>query len=153
MSIDIQKRIAKVCALGITVEKNANNPYFNSRYADLPAVVEALKKPLSDAKLSYTFRTTIAPEDGGWILVMNVYALDIDGDGSESLSLSFPITSTDPQKFGAAITYAKRYLLCTAFNVLADEDDDGNSASGKQAVQKKQPSALDIATGVSKSFF
>jgi hypothetical protein len=31
------------------VIKDASNPFFKSKYADLPAVLEAIKKPLSDS--------------------------------------------------------------------------------------------------------
>ncbi|HEY9300456.1 MAG TPA: ERF family protein [Phormidium sp.] len=37
---------------------------------------------------------------------------------------------SEPQKFGMSITYARRYALQALFNVCADEDDDGNVASG-----------------------
>ena len=35
----------------------------------------------------------------------------------------------DPQAHGSAITYARRYALCSALGIVADEDDDGNAAT------------------------
>lgn len=37
----------------------------------------------------------------------------------------------DPQKWGAAITYARRYSYVTILGLLVDEDDDGQLASAK----------------------
>ena len=38
---------------------------------------------------------------------------------------------TDPQKLGGAITYYRRYTLQSLLGLQA-EDDDGNTASGRQ---------------------
>lgn len=137
MSDNLVGKIAAISSQGITCIKNANNPYFNSKYADLGVVVEALKKPLEEVGLTYRFVTI--ESEGQWFLRMNVY--DISGtDVQESEPYVFPLNPTNPQQMGASITYAKRYLLCTAFNVIAEEDDDGNEASGaKPTMPKKKP--------------
>lgn len=135
---NLEKKIAGITRLGITCIKNAQNPYFNSKYADLSTVVEALKKPLEDAKVGYYFLTI--GSDPVWQLTMTVVDLD---DSDDSMVLAFPLNPVDPQKMGASISYAKRYLLCTAFNVIAEEDDDGNEASGnKPTLPKKKPTPL-----------
>jgi hypothetical protein len=53
----------------------------------------------------------------------------IDTDTTEKIESRFPIpeTITDPQKMGSAITYAKRYNIGQLFNIMTDEDDDGNA--------------------------
>ena len=51
----------------------------------------------------------------------------------------FPQT-TDSQKLGAAITYARRYAICAMLSITADEDDDGNLVSGKPTSSKPQKS-------------
>ena len=134
------KRIAEISRQGITCIKNANNPYFNSKYADLATVVEALKEPLEKAGIGYSFRVDNTLDGNGWMVVITV--ADIEGDQA-LMSSFFPITTTEPQKMGSAITYAKRYLLTTVFNVIAEEDDDGNAAQGnKPTLPKKAPSLL-----------
>jgi len=136
----IVEKIAAISSLGLTCIKNASNPYFNSKYADLSTVVEVLKEPLEKQGLVYKFVPVCV--DGVWNLRMNIY--DISNTAiEESEPYLFPLNPIDPQKMGASITYAKRYLLCTAFNVLAEEDDDGNEASGnKPTLPKKKPVAL-----------
>lgn len=142
----INKKIAVISAKGITVIKNAENPYYNSKFADLQTVVKALEPELAVADLAYKF-STHWQEGCGWMVQMEVYDI-ATGASDDSEMYSFPITATDPQKFGACITYAKRYLLCTAFNVIAEEDDDGNQASGidskpKAVLPKKKPQTLE----------
>jgi hypothetical protein len=38
-------------------------------------------------------------------------------------------TKSDPQSIGSAITYHRRYALCSILGLNVDEDDDGNKAS------------------------
>lgn len=136
MTNEMMAKVANIASRGITCIKNAKNPYFNSKYADLGVVVEALKEPLKEVGLDYAFG--IECLDGVWIL--DTYITD----GKDLARASqFPLVNTDPQKFGASITYAKRYSLCAVFNVIAEEDDDGNEASGnKPTLPKKAPSKL-----------
>lgn len=146
MTNELMLKVAKIATRGITCIKNAENPYFSSKYADLGVVVEALKEPLKEVGLDYCF--TVAKEnanmsdDDKWLL--NTYITD----GKElALASQFPLTNATPQQFGACITYAKRYSLCTLFNVIAEEDDDGNAASGnKPTLPKKKPTQLPSAT-------
>lgn len=145
----LENKIAEISRLGITCIKNAANPYFNSTYADLSAVVEALKKPLEENKIGYYFMSTGGCEH--WMLTLTIVNLEKvnedDDQSNETFVLAFPLNPVDPQKMGASITYAKRYLLCTAFNVIAEEDDDGNEASGNNpTLPKKKPVALKSKT-------
>lgn len=134
---NVQGKIAAISSMGITCIKNAENPYFNSKYADLGVVVEALKEPLKEHGLVYKFVTRCI--DGLWTLQMDVYDIS-SSEVQEGERYEFPLNPADPQKMGASITYAKRYLLCTAFNVIAEEDDDGNEATGnKPTLPKKKP--------------
>ena len=104
--------------------KSANNPHFKSRYADLGAVIEAVKPALIKHGLFFTQRSH--PAENG-ISVETV----LHHEGGEELSLGtlfVPANKQDAQGFGSALTYARRYGLMTAFGVPC-EDDDGNAAS------------------------
>ena len=37
-----------------SVKKDADNPFFKSKYADLPSILEVIKTPLSESKLAIT---------------------------------------------------------------------------------------------------
>ena len=126
----MSKKIANIARLGISCLKNADNPYYNSRYADLGSVVEALKQPLGDEGLGYyfTINSIVSPDGSVDHWEVNITVVDSDTGKVEATS-GFPITCLDPQKFGSNVTYAKRYLLTTVFNVIAEEDDDGNATT------------------------
>ena len=47
--------------------------------------------------------------------------------------LNVPASNQDPQGYGSALTYARRYSLMAACGI-APEDDDGNAASKKPSV-------------------
>lgn len=106
--------------------KNTENPFFKSTYADLDAVWEACRAPLSDNGLSVSQVTC----EGSQGLILETLLLHISG---EWLASSYPIrpVKADPQGFGSAMTYARRYSL-SAIVGISQADDDGNEATGKK---------------------
>lgn len=124
----VEKSLASAMAAAFAeieaATKTANNPHFKSKYADLGAVIDAVKPPLIKHGLFFTQRCH--PAEGG-VCVETV----LHHAGGEELSLGelfVPANKQDAQGFGSALTYARRYGLMTAFGVPA-EDDDGNAAS------------------------
>ena len=108
--------------------KGANNPFFKSKYADLSAVVQAVKEPFANNGLSYV---QFPIEQGGRIGVETI----LMHDSGEYLSNEFTVqlSKQDAQGAGSAITYCRRYGL-QAIAGIPSEDDDGNSASQNKAV-------------------
>lgn len=101
---------------------NKTNPHFRSKYADMAAVLEAIRQPLSDNGLAYT--QTIEIRESGTVLVTRL--AHTSGQWIES---EFPLPSTAKiQEMGSALTYARRYSLSAIICNAADEDDDGNAA-------------------------
>ena len=117
--------------------KDSTNPYFSSKYADLESVVNAIRIPLADNELSFT-QLTIKNEQG---LFVNTFIMHSSGEWLEG---SYPVickNMDDPQKVGAAMTYARRFSLASAFGV-PQIDDDGNTAAEKpkdEAKPKDEP--------------
>lgn len=103
--------------------KDANNPFFKSKYADLSSVVAAVKAPFADNGLSYV---QFPIEDGGRVGVETV----LMHKSGEWLSQRFTVqlSKQDAQGAGSAITYCRRYAL-QAIAGIPSEDDDGNAAS------------------------
>jgi hypothetical protein len=98
------------------------------KYADITAVIEAIKPALIANGLFFTQHCH--PSEGG-VTVETV----VGHSGGESLSLGslyVPANKQDAQGFGSALTYCRRYALVTAFGVPV-EDDDGNAAAGGQS--------------------
>ena len=102
------------------INKTELNPFFKSKYAPLPDIIEAINVPLSESGLSVAqfpdgnaLTTILMHESGEWLMA------------------SYPLNpvKNDPQGHGSAITYARRYALGAILNLSIDKDDDGNAAS------------------------
>jgi hypothetical protein len=120
----ISAAMAKAFAEIEAATKSANNPHFKSKYADLGAVIEAIKPALINHGLFFTQHCHPA-EDG--VCVETVLGHE-SGEERSLGKLFVPANKKDAQGFGSALTYARRYGLMTAFGVPA-EDDDGNAAA------------------------
>jgi len=116
------------------VGKNSVNPHFRSRYADLATVLDAVSNSLAMNQLIITQPTRIE----GNTLIAETYV--IHGESGEYIGAEYPVIPirNDPQAYGSALTYARRYLLCSLLGVAADDDDDGNAASPPP--RQQQPS-------------
>lgn len=114
-------------------EKAIDNTFFKSKYADLPAVIDAAKPHLSKNGLSVT-QITDLNADGTIILITQ-----LNHSSGQWIRGVYPVkpVKNDPQGIGSALTYARRYSYSSIVGVASmDEDDDGNAASGKQETYK-----------------
>lgn len=103
--------------------KDSSNPFFKSKYADLSSVMDAIREPFAEHGLSYTQGGRYI--DGQWMLVTSL----MHSSGDE-IQYYFPIIcakQNDPQAFGAAVSYARRFAL-SAIAGVSQVDDDGESA-------------------------
>lgn len=116
--------------------KDAKNPHFKSTYADLPAVIDAIKPALNDAGL--VFLQTFSPSEAGFIAV-TTRLMHETGEWIEDTA-TVPLSKSDPQGYGSAATYARRYSLA-AITGLYQDDDDGNAASNTKTNSKVTPTA------------
>lgn len=117
---------------------------YKFKYATLASIVEKIAQPMKANGLSFT----------QWIEDAQVYTIIFhSGGGSIKSVIPFPIpegkTDRDgtvrpftAQEVGSWITYFRRYGLVTALGLAADDDEDGNVASGntytKTAVKKEK---------------
>jgi len=117
--------------------KSSTNPHFKSRYADLAACVEAVIEGLNGAGIALIQRTS---EDTTGVTVETVFIHE-SGEMLECGKLHVPASKQDPQGYGSALTYARRYSLMAACGI-APEDDDGNAATKAPAVSAATVKAL-----------
>ena len=113
--------------------KDANNPFFKSKYADLASVIEAIKVPLSANGIAFVQATDF--EDSA--VIVETILLHESGEWISG-RLRMQPTKNDPQGVGSAVTYAKRYGLQALAGVPSD-DDDGNAATGLQGAPAAKP--------------
>jgi hypothetical protein len=104
--------------------KDATNPHFKSKYADLPSVIDACKPALNSAGIAFM---QTAGESADARLVLTTRLLHESGEWIEGTA-SCPLPKSDPQGFGSAMTYLRRYGMAAIVG-LYQEDDDGNGAA------------------------
>lgn len=103
--------------------KDANNPFFKSKYVPLENVVEAITESASKNGLSFT-QFPSSDEDGN--VTVGTLVMHSSGEWIEYDPIKMKPVKNDPQSIGSAITYAKRYALSAIFGITSDQDDDGN---------------------------
>jgi hypothetical protein len=116
--------------------KNAANPHFRSKYADLAEVLNTTREVFPKHGLSLLQSTGF---DGSLVSVTTLLAHK-DGGYITAVASCVP-AKTDAQGVGSATTYLRRYSAA-AIAGIAQEDDDGNAAAhnGKPApVTKVNP--------------
>lgn len=106
--------------------KNATNPHFRSRYADLSAVRDAVIPVL--ARHGVATIQDIDQEEG---LVRVRVVLMHGAEVREGPWASSRPRKDDPQAVGSVITYLRRYTLAATAGVAPDDDDDGNAGSAE----------------------
>lgn len=104
--------------------KDKTNPAFRSKYADLGACLDAVEGPLLAHGIALYQETF---EDATGVTVETVM-LHESGESLRCGKLHVPASKQDPQGYGSALTYARRYSLMAACGI-APEDDDGNAAT------------------------
>jgi len=121
--------------------KQANNPHFRSKYADLGNVMDACLPALNEAGIAL-IQPTGEDEHGRYVETILIH-----GESGESLTCRVPliVSKNDMQGYGSAVTYARRYGLM-AMAGIAPEDDDGNAAAKappKQEQRQQKPQETD----------
>ena len=114
--------------------KTSSNPHFRTKYADLSACIEAVIDGLNNNGI-YLMQLTDEHLDG--IKIQTVFIHE-SGEQMSSGWLYVPAAKNDPQGFGSALTYARRYSIMVACGI-APADDDGNAASKPAPVAAPKP--------------
>lgn len=123
--------------------KNAKNPHFKNNYADLTAVIDAVKPALNAEGI--VFLQTASPSDDGR-LHLTTRLMHSSGEWIEDTAVC-PLPKQDPQGFGSAMTYLRRYSLASITGLYQD-DDDGEAARPRGvdgATLERLVNALELA--------
>jgi hypothetical protein len=114
--------------------KCSTNPHFKSRYADLAACLEAVQDPLNNNGIALL---QVTHDDATGVTVETLFIHE-SGEQISGGKLHVPASKQDPQGYGSALTYARRYSLLAACGI-APEDDDGNAAKAPPQPPKQKP--------------
>jgi ERF superfamily len=115
--------------------KESVNPHLKSKYADLPSIWEACRAALSENNLSVV--QLPVSDDPGYI-ALETMLLHASGEYI-SARCRVKLQRDDPQGAGSGLTYLRRYALSAALGIVADEDDDAQTAT--QAAPQAEPAA------------
>lgn len=113
--------------------KNATNPHFRNRYADLTEVIDTVRPVLTKHGISVlqfpgyadgvtTVETVLTHESGEFI----------------AGTAGARVQKDDPQGVGSAITYLRRYSLA-AVCAIGQDDDDGEAAVQRGPARAEVP--------------
>ena len=122
--------------------KTSTNPHFRSRYADLAACVEAVIDSLNANGIAMIQRTH--DSDNG-VAVETLFVHE-SGETITGGILHVPAAKHDPQGYGSALTYARRYSLMAACGI-APEDDDANAAQRTPVNAQSRSARVSVPTG------
>jgi hypothetical protein len=136
---EIATALCKAQAAMKPAAKDAENPHFKSRYADLASVWESIRGPLTDNGLSVV-QNVITVERG---IAVETQITHCSGEWYLFDPLVIPVNKVDAHGVGSAITYGKRYSLSAAVGVACElDDDDGCGATDRPpAKQEQRPQA------------
>ena len=124
--------------------KTSTNPHFRSRYADLAACVEAVIDSLNANGIALIQKTH--DSDNG-VAVETLFVHE-SGETMSGGILHVPAAKHDPQGYGSALTYARRYSLMAACGIAPEQalDDDGNMAQRTPVNAQSRSARVSVPT-------
>jgi hypothetical protein len=116
--------------------KDGRNPHFNSTFTKLDTIRETIGPLLIEHGLTWSTFPCFGPNGEPALRYKLTHVASGD---CESEVMPILVTKSDPQGLGSATTYARRYSITAVLDLVADEDDDGNSASRPAAATAARP--------------
>jgi hypothetical protein len=127
----------------VRVQADASNPQTKSKYATYAALDRAIRPIYTAEGFAISFDTADAGESSLLVIAILSHAaghsrsyqipMPNDGKGAKGGDV---MTRTHAQ--GAAVSYGRRYLLCSIFNIAVGENDrDGNTPPSSQQMPEE----------------
>lgn len=140
---ELAAALAKAQGEIMPAPKDADNPYFKSKYACLPAVREAIREAFAKNGLS----VVQMPSVEGTQLKLRTLLLHSSGQWLDCGTLAAEVDVANPQRAGSCVTYFRRYSLAALSGCVADEDDDAEAVrqAPKKPAPKKQLTGHDVS--------
>ena len=135
----LAKAMIKAQAAINPASKDRLNPFTRSMYATLGSVVDSCRQALLNAGIWVTqYPVPVDGGETGSVIGLVTKLVHAESGEWQSSLLVMPVPKNDPQGFGSALTYARRYGLSAMVGIVT-EDDDANEAC-------QQPSKATVAT-------
>jgi len=127
--------------------KGSRNPHFNSAFADLASVVNAVKGPLSTNGIAFVQM----PSSTGDLVSVTTRLVHSSGEWMQC-TLSARPRKNDPQGVGSVVTYLKRYTLQAMCGVPSEDATTATrGAKGLSASRSGVPSPGRTSTAAQRS--
>ena len=135
-----------------TVKENADNPFFGSKYANLQTCWNYVRPFYNEENI--LIQQVVHETDNG----VSIETLFIGyGTQLSGGKLPVPASKTDPQAYGSAVSYAKRYSLLQACGLATSKEDDDaektaetlhfKDVEGKILIEEREPTKYLKALG------
>lgn len=130
---ELAKALAAAQAELEPAKKEAVNPHFRSKYADLSACWDAVRAPLARHGLA----VSQLPSLDGDVVRLTTMLLHTSGEfiGSDA---AVRLAKHDAPSVGSALTYLRRYSLSAIVGLASAEDDDGVAAMAAAPAARHQ---------------
>lgn len=119
------------------VKKDANNPFFKSKYASLENILDAIRIPLQESELEFT-------QFPNGLYGLTTLLVHIPSGEFLQDTYTMSPQKADPQGAGSVITYQRRYAITSILCINVETDDDANHATHggstpEQAFENNKP--------------
>ncbi len=122
---ELAKAMIKVQQSLTPALKDQLNPFTKSRYATLNSVIDACRETLISNGI-WVAQYPVSTEQGHIGLVTKL--IHVESGQWQSSLMVMPLPKNDPQGYGSALTYARRYGLATLIGLTTESDDDAEGA-------------------------
>jgi len=134
---ELAKAMLKVQAALQPAMKDRENPFTKSNYATLNSVMEACRDALLENGI--WLAQYPVPVEAGHVGLVTKLTHAESGQWQSSLMV-MPLPKPDPQGYGSAMTYSRRYALSALIGIVTEEDDDGAAAGTEYGQRPKRKS-------------
>lgn len=142
---ELAAALAKAQGAITTAAKDKTNPFLKSSYADLASVMAAARSHLSANGLA-VIQTAETTDAGVSVTTMLAHASGQWISGTMSMEAGEERGKSSAQVLGSIVTYLRRYGYMAITGVVADDDDDGNAATGRPtSAPKAEPKPVSEA--------
>lgn len=130
MNPSLTKALVKAQSEFPSIPNDAENPHFKNKFASLHTIMEKVLPVLNANGLALMqFPTALEGQPA-----LRTKLVHAESGEYEEDTMLLVLAKNDPQSQGSALTYARRYAVLSALGLVADEDDDGATASKSRAV-------------------
>ena len=128
----LAKAMIKAQQAIVPASKDRLNPFTRSMYATLGSVVDSCRQALLNAGIWVTqYPVPVDGGESGSVIGLVTKLVHAESGEWQSSLLVMPVPKNDPQGFGSALTYARRYGLSAMVGITTEDDDDANGACGQ----------------------